>query len=221
MTQGIRRGDEAGCAGVDVILMDLQMPEMDGYETARRVRALPECAGIPIIAMTAHATEAERRHCLAAGLDGHLAKPLERARLFEALQPLCRSNSRSNARGRHPPDASTTAEQPVSTPLGDLGPGLEPVDEDRAEHQDRLRRFAERFADHPVEIHARLRAGEPAAAKAAAHALAGVALNLGLARVGQAAKGLEQALARAESRLSASAIGAGSESPASSERRQS
>ncbi|MFP4063260.1 MAG: 7TM diverse intracellular signaling domain-containing protein, partial [Halochromatium sp.] len=209
--------DGTGCAGVDVILMDLQMPGMDGYETARRVRALPACAGIPIIAMTAHATEAERRHCLAAGLDGHLAKPLERARLLETLQPFWRPSSRANALGRHPPDRSATAGQPISGPLVELGPGLEPVDHDRAEHQARLRRFAERFADHPAEIHARLGAGEPSAAKAAAHALAGVALNLGLARVGQAAKRLEQQLDRAERRFDSSACGASPGSPASPE----
>ncbi len=191
--------DGSGCAGVDAILMDLQLPGMDGYETARRIRALPGCATLPIIAMTAHVTEAERARCRAAGLDGHLGKPLERSRLIEMLRPLRRANAPDRHRAD---DAPATADRPPSALLADLGPGLEPVDEERAVHQDRLQRFAERFAEYPTALRARLAAGDQAAAEAAAHALAGVALSLGMTQVGQAAKGLEQRLASAESRLS-------------------
>ena len=65
-------------ADVDLILMDIQMPIMDGYEATRRIRAMsdPAVAGIPIIAMTANAFEEDRKRALASGMDEHIAKPI-------------------------------------------------------------------------------------------------------------------------------------------------
>jgi hypothetical protein len=63
-----------GSDAYDVVLMDLQMPEMDGYEATRRILAL--APDMPIIAQTAHAFEEEREKCLAAGMIGHIAKPI-------------------------------------------------------------------------------------------------------------------------------------------------
>jgi signal transduction histidine kinase/CheY-like chemotaxis protein len=71
----------------DLILMDLQMPEMDGYQTTRRIRELgPEGAIIPIIAVTADAFERDRQRCFEAGMNDFLSKPLRKATLFEALK---------------------------------------------------------------------------------------------------------------------------------------
>ena len=72
----------------DVILMDVQMPQMDGYEATRAIRALsdPAKANIPILAMTANAFEEDKRAALDAGMNGHLAKPIEIPKLLEALQ---------------------------------------------------------------------------------------------------------------------------------------
>ena len=61
----------------DLVFMDLQMPEMDGYEATRRIRSCRQFDHIPIIAMTAHAMVEERDRCLAMGMNGHLAKPIE------------------------------------------------------------------------------------------------------------------------------------------------
>src|SRR6185295_8552354 len=69
----------------DVVLMDLQMPEMDGYQATAKLRADPRLAALPIIAMTAHATVAERQRCLAAGMNDHVAKPIDPAALFDAV----------------------------------------------------------------------------------------------------------------------------------------
>ena len=70
----------------DLVLMDLQMPTMDGYEATRIIRSNPEHASMPIIATTAHAMVEERDRCLALGMDGHISKPIEVEKLYSMLQ---------------------------------------------------------------------------------------------------------------------------------------
>ncbi len=77
--------DDPASPAFDVVFMDLQMPEMDGFTTTKRIRANPKFAGLPIIAMTAHATQEERDRCLAAGMDDHIAKPIDVAALHAML----------------------------------------------------------------------------------------------------------------------------------------
>ena len=77
--------DYLGRQRADIILMDVQMPGMDGYETTRRIRADPANAGTPIIAMTAHATARDRADCLAAGMNGYITKPFDAEDLFELI----------------------------------------------------------------------------------------------------------------------------------------
>ena len=69
----------------DVVLMDLQMPEMDGYQATAKLRSDARFATLPIIAMTAHATVEERQRCLAAGMNDHIAKPIDPGNLFATV----------------------------------------------------------------------------------------------------------------------------------------
>ena len=75
-------------AHFDVVLMDVQMPEMDGFETTAAIRARERGTGVhlPIIAMTAHAMQGDRERCIAAGMDGYISKPLEVQELIELLE---------------------------------------------------------------------------------------------------------------------------------------
>jgi len=82
--EAVERVRADGGAAYDFVLMDIQMPEMDGYEACRRIRAIaPE---LPIIAQTAHAFSEEREKCLAAGMIGHLAKPVDLENLLEIIR---------------------------------------------------------------------------------------------------------------------------------------
>lgn len=74
--------------GYDVVLMDVHMPEMDGLEATRRIRALPApLSATPIVAMTASAMEEDRRRCMEAGMNGYVAKPIDEQELLGALAP--------------------------------------------------------------------------------------------------------------------------------------
>ena len=75
----------------DLVLMDLQMPEMDGYQATAKLRDDPRASTLPIIAMTAHATIEERQRCLAAGMNDHIAKPIDPATLFETVERYCKA----------------------------------------------------------------------------------------------------------------------------------
>ena len=89
----VQKMKQAAPGQYDLILMDIQMPKMDGYEATRQIRALPDAAkaDIPIFAMTANAFEEDRQNALKAGMDGHIAKPLDIPHLLQVLAEVLKS----------------------------------------------------------------------------------------------------------------------------------
>jgi len=92
----------AGAHGFDAVLMDVQMPEMDGLTATQAVRERERGAGghVPIIAMTAHAMEGDRERCLQAGMDGYVSKPVEADHLVETVERAAGSFDPSRAAAR-------------------------------------------------------------------------------------------------------------------------
>ncbi|MCS6859992.1 MAG: response regulator [Abditibacteriales bacterium] len=99
----------------DLVLMDVQMPEMDGFEATRRIRAHanPRLRSLPIVAMTARAMTGDRERCLAAGMDGYVAKPLQPRELFEALEAASHQPVLPAANDTPAPEASPPAPQDI------------------------------------------------------------------------------------------------------------
>jgi len=91
---------------LDIILMDVQMPEMDGFEATRRIREFESSAGrpqIPIIAMTAHAMKGDRERCLEAGMNGYVSKPVRSAELSRTIAQFVRGELSSASEAPVPP----------------------------------------------------------------------------------------------------------------------
>ena len=86
----VRKVMEKGTLYYDFILMDIQMPVMDGYEATAEIRKLPDAGRIPIIALSANAFKEDMDRSLAAGMNAHVAKPIDVKALFETIQRLIR-----------------------------------------------------------------------------------------------------------------------------------
>jgi len=179
-----------------VVLMDIQMPEMDGYEATRRLRAQPRFSALPIIAMTAHALAEERRRAMDAGMTDHLTKPIQPDALFEILR---RYAGRSAAEGTRAQGGSgrSAQQQPVPDIGGiDVQGGLRRVGGNAKLYLDLLGRYVEGQRDAVQKIRAALGAGDRVLAARVAHTLNGVSGNVGAGEVQAAARETEEAIPR-------------------------
>ena len=86
----VEKVKDAAAGYYDIILMDIQMPKMDGYEAAKQIRAIDDeqKASVPIVAVTANAFEEDRKVAMEAGMNGHLAKPYDVPAIMETLKTL-------------------------------------------------------------------------------------------------------------------------------------
>ncbi len=175
-----------------VIFMDLQMPEMDGFEATRIIREELGLSDLPIIAMTAHALADERHHCLACGMNDHLAKPIDPPALLAVLTRWLGSPGHEG----DPPDRVASA-QPFSVaalPGIDLAAALNRLSGRRELLLKLLRNFGREWSGLPATLRAALTAGDLPQARLRVHTLRGVAANLSMVSVATAAAALEQAL---------------------------
>jgi len=195
--QAVDRMAEVGSGHYDAILMDVQMPVMDGLEATRRIKGDDRFADLPIIAMTAHALEEERQKCFAAGMVDHVAKPLDEEKLFAALARHCHPSAAGPAEAAADrPEAS--AAKPVAAETLDLD-RLTTIDLDalrRALPDDALTgrlllKFRDGQRDAATQMRENVAAGNREEARRLAHQVRGIAGNLRAMDVLDTARDLE------------------------------
>jgi CheY-like chemotaxis protein len=180
----------------DVVLMDLQMPVMDGHKATAMIRADKRFNDLPIFAMTAHATLEERDLCLANGMSGHIAKPIDPALLFDTLGKVARRSTMATSTDRSTRDgagSTTTADLPAIDGL-DNAAGLRRVGGNQKLYMKLLREFASQQTDAVEQIRAALARNDTECAARVAHTLKGVAGSLGAGPVQTAAAAVEKLL---------------------------
>src|SRR5208337_343871 len=164
----------------DMVLMDIQMPEMDGYEATRRIRAGGRFADLPIIAMTAHALMQERQKATDAGMNDHISKPIDPQAMFETLRRYYRRAQARVARTPHFAAPSEPAAVPEIEGI-DVKGGIRRVAGNRKLYMDLLRRYVEGQQDSAERIRTALKNGDTTLAERIAHTVKGVSGNIGAA----------------------------------------
>ncbi len=189
---------KAASTPLDAILMDIQMPEMDGYTATRHIRAIASCAATPIIGLTAHALKGDREKCLAAGMNDHVAKPINKKLLFAALTRWIPQPERKTM-----PPATTlqpegeNIELPDQVPGIDLSSALIRLNGNRRLLRSLLLEFAADFHASAEKIADAVKQNRPDKVKWATdqvHSIKGMAGNLAADKLFQDALSLETAL---------------------------
>ena len=182
-------------ARFDMVLMDIQMPDIDGYETTRRIRSQPWGTALPIIAMTAHALEQERRKALETGMNSHISKPIDPDAMFETMRQFYHPKDPAAATG--PIVSPSGNEAPFPSIAGvDVNAGLKRVAGNRQLYSNLLQRFVDGQQSCVRDIREALNKGDSSLAEMRAHTLRGIAGNLGAGDVQAIAGELEGQLRR-------------------------
>jgi PAS domain S-box-containing protein len=197
-TDGAQAVNKVQTETYDVVLMDWQMPVMDGIEATRRIRAQLPFAQLPIIAMTANAMAGDREKCLAAGMNDHVSKPIDIEQLLATLVRWVQGRSAAAPRLSEA-ERSRSADPAVTALAGilvgvDVPAALQRMRGNVTQYRRLLSLFAAHYRGADDEIATALQGGDHALAQRRAHTLKGVAASLGATALADVASRLEQAL---------------------------
>ena len=174
----------------DLVLMDIQMPEMDGYEATRAIRdehSQVKNRAVPIVAMTAHAMKGDREECLAAGMDGYVSKPINRGELAETLARFLRPSDSPAAPSPAPAEAMSEA------PVFDRVALLDRVNGDEGLVHRLLELFLEQVPKDLEGLRQALSEESAELAQRHAHSLKGASANMGALALSEVAERAESA----------------------------
>jgi signal transduction histidine kinase/CheY-like chemotaxis protein/HPt (histidine-containing phosphotransfer) domain-containing protein len=177
---------------VDLILMDVQMPEMDGFEATERIRDREKADGgrIPIVAMTAHAMKGDRERCLSAGMDGYISKPIRSDDLLSVIEKF---GNQSQDKKSDSPSAAKPA-GPIAEDLEDifdLSKAMSAVNGDKAIFEELANMFLQVSEEKMAKLREGVDRGDALAIEKAAHSLKGTVGYFGAKRVFDAVCRLE------------------------------
>ena len=184
-------------ASYDIVLMDMQMPVMDGVTATREIRKLPGLAALPIVAMTANAMDGDRQRCIAAGMNDHLAKPIEPDDLWRALLKWIKArHAASDILAVGQPRAAGTELPSAITLIAalDTRNGLRRVLGKRSLYLKMLSRFVNSQRQAVPTIRAALDADDLTTAERLAHTTRGSAGNIGASKLESLATAIEAAI---------------------------
>jgi polar amino acid transport system substrate-binding protein len=190
---GIEVLERLNASEYEMILMDLHMPEMDGYTTTKKIRKIKELDSLPVLAMTADAVTGVKDKCIEAGMQGFLTKPININELFGALTKWIKPGERgiSGIKLERPINADYQIPEIAGV---DIMKGLHTVNDNKKLFRNLLEKFVVNYSGYEKQIRSALDTNDMELSVRLAHTLKGVAANLGIIGVQSNAKFLEDIL---------------------------